>query len=139
MAHLLGRIILVPLGFLLAAVVGVFVLITLGSEKVTHAIEGSNGIAFSAGIELLSQALVLTSALTFIPSVLLIIVGEVARIRSIIYYVVGGGLSLVSIPVLAQVGQGAGLETPSTVIWQVFATAGFLAGFTYWLIAGRGA
>ena len=75
--------------------------------------------------------------MTIIPALALIIIGEVARIRSIIYYVVGGGIALVAIPALAQAGLSIQIEMPSAAVWQVFATAGFLGGFTYWLIAGR--
>ena len=30
-------------------------------------------------------------------------------------------------------------QMPASLIWQVFATGGFTAGFVYWLIAGRSA
>lgn len=142
MMYFLGRLVLVPLGFILSSIVALFVLITLGSERITHAIQGQNDVPISAAFELVGQAAVLTSAVTIVPALALVIIGEVARIRSIIYYVVGGGLALVAIPALAQAGLGQagfgnGLEMPSAAVWQVFATSGFLAGFTYWLIAGR--
>ncbi|MEM8974991.1 MAG: hypothetical protein AAGD43_23265 [Pseudomonadota bacterium] len=137
MMYFLGRLILVPLGFILATLVTIFVLVTLGSERITHAIQGQNDVPLTAAFELVGQAAVLTSALTIVPALALIIIGEVARIRSIIYYVVGGGLALVAIPALAQAGLGSQLQMPSAAVWQVFATSGFLGGFTYWLIAGR--
>jgi glucan phosphoethanolaminetransferase (alkaline phosphatase superfamily) len=137
--HVIGRLILVPFAFLVAMLVTAFVLVTLGSEKVTHAVSGSEDIPFSAAFEFISYAVVLTSAFTIIPALLLVIVGEVARIRSIYYYVVGGGLAMLAVPLLAQAGQGTALTMPSTAIWHVFATSGFLGGFAYWLLAGRGA
>ena len=137
MMYFLGRLFLVPIGFILSSLVALFVLVTLGSEKITHAIQGENDVPLSAAFELVGQAAVLTSAVTIIPALALVIIGEVGRIRSIIFYVVGGGLALVAIPALAQAGMSGGLQMPSTALWQVFATAGFLAGFTYWLIAGR--
>jgi hypothetical protein len=67
-----------------------------------------------------------------------VIVGEVARLKSALYYVVGGGVAIAIIPLIA------GLSTPaalagglSPVVWQVLATAGFAGGFIYWLLAGR--
>jgi hypothetical protein len=73
-----------------------------------------------------------------IPALVVVILGEVARIRSLIYYVVGGGAALAAMPLLARLGE-ASLGVPGGVLWQVFATAGFAAGFVYWLIAGRNA
>jgi hypothetical protein len=69
----------------------------------------------------------------------MVVIGEVARIRSIAYYVVGGGIALAAIPLLARYGQGGTIASPDAIVWQVFATAGFAAGFVYWLIAGRNA
>ncbi|MEM9356123.1 MAG: hypothetical protein AAGB04_07915 [Pseudomonadota bacterium] len=137
MMYFLGRLFLVPLGFILATVVTMFVLVTLGSERITHAIQGQNDVPLTAAFELVGQAAILTSAVTIVPALALVIIGEVARIRSIIYYVVGGGLALIAIPALAQAGFGSQLQMPSAAVWQVFATSGFLGGFTYWLIAGR--
>ena len=42
---------------------------------------------------------------TLLPALLLVIVGEVARIRSAIYYVVGGGVALAVVPLLTRMGQ----------------------------------
>jgi len=137
MMYFLGRLFLVPLGFILATLVTIFVMVTLGSERITHAIQGQNDVPLTAAFELVGQAAILTSAMTIVPALALIIIGEVARIRSLIYYVVGGGLALVALPALAQAGFGSQLQMPSAAVWQVFATSGFLGGFTYWLIAGR--
>ena len=105
MLSVIGRIILVPFAFLIAAAVVLFVLVTLGSERITHAIQGSDEVSVSAAFELVNQAVVLTSAMTIIPAIALVIIGEVARIQSIYYYVVGGGLALVAVPVFAQMTQ----------------------------------
>ena len=137
MLAVIGRLILVPIAFVIAALIALFVLVTLGSERITHAMQGSDDVSLSAAVELLGQAVVLTSALTILPALAIVIIGEVARIRSIHYYVLGGGFALISIPLLAQLSHGATLEMPGAVVLQVFATSGFLAGFAYWLIAGR--
>ena len=69
----------------------------------------------------------------------MVIVGEVARIRSWLYYMIGGGLALAAIPLLARINSsGVGTLSDATV-WQVFATAGFAGGLVYWIIAGRNA
>lgn len=137
----LGRLIVVPLSALIAALAAIFVLFTLGSERLTEMVHGYDQDLRSlpAVIALLFDFQILLSGLTLIPAVMLIIVGEVARIRSSLYYVIGGGLALVAIPVMAKIGAGQALQLPPTVVWQVFATAGFAGGFVYWMLAGRSA
>ncbi|MBU2582464.1 MAG: hypothetical protein KJ622_12175 [Alphaproteobacteria bacterium] len=130
----LGRIILVPIAFLLGAIVSGFVLFTLGLERFTQSVH-----ADEAGLEtveqvfaLIDQATLIFATFTIIPAILFAIIGEVARIRSILYYVIGGGVSMAVTPLLAQ-----GVEGGPAVVWQVFAAAGFAGGLVYWLIAGR--
>ncbi len=139
MISVIGRVIVTIFAFLVATGVTIFVLITLGTERLTHAVQGTEDVTIGAAAELMGHAVALISTMTILPAVALVIVGEVARIRSIYYYVVGGGLALVAIPALIQVSSVGTVQMPSTIVWQVFATAGFLGGFTYWLIAGRNA
>lgn len=135
----IGRLIIVPLAFLVSALTAVAVLLTLGSERITHAMHGRTGeAAIEAMFELMRGGVALIGAATIVPALLVVIVGEVARIRSAYYYVLGGGASLAAVPLIARLGQAAGAGTlPATSLWQVFATAGFLGGLVYWLLAGR--
>ena len=137
----LGRLIWVPLAFLIAGGGAGFVLVSLGLERATQAMRGQGDEIGSIGamLELLRQAQLLTSGLTLIPAILVVIVGEVARIRASLYYTIGGGLALAAIPLIARVGQGqtGAALIPPALIWQVFATAGFVGGWLYWLLAGR--
>jgi hypothetical protein len=89
--------------------------------------------------DLTQQGLLLATGLTLIPALLVVIVGEIARIRSAIYYVAAGGLALAAMPMLARMTESGNVVVPETTVWQVFATAGFAGGFVYWLIAGRNA
>lgn len=137
-----GRLIVVPLSFLVAAAAAVFILVTLGLERITQA--ASRGQAGDIGqlevlFDLLWQGTALASGLTILPAVAVVIIGEVARIRSSIYYIVGGGLALAAIPLLARIGADGGASLPAAPVWQVFATAGFVGGWLYWLLAGRNA
>lgn len=136
-----GRLFLVPFAFFVAALAAVFVLFTLGSERLVEMSRGTGDDLGSipALVGLLFDIHLLVSGLTLVPAVLLIIVGEVARIRSALYYVIGGGVALALIPVVAKAGAGQALQVPPTIVWQVFATAGFAGGFIYWMIAGRSA
>lgn len=134
-----GRIIIVPLAFLIAAAVASFVLVTLGLERVTQSIhaQGQEPDLIDRMFDLVIEGHLLASGLTIIPAIVVVIVGEVAQIRSSVYYIIGGGLAMAAMPMLSHVGQSAGLAVPSATLWQVFATAGFAGGFIYWLIAGR--
>lgn len=134
-------LIVIPFALLLAACASAFVLITLGLERLTsflHVKPIGNEDAETV-FAMMNQGLLLAASITVVPALLMVIVGEIARIRSLAYYVVGGGLSLAAIPLLARYGQGGAIASPEALVWQVFATAGFAGGFVYWLIAGRNA
>ncbi len=136
----LGRLILVPLGFVLGAAAAVAILLTLGLERATQAAASYDWDFFDiarGGFDVLKQGELMASIATFVPIFLLLVIGEVARIRSAIYYVFGGGLALAVIPLAAKLGYGEATLAPTDALWQVFATAGFAGGFIYWLIAGR--
>jgi hypothetical protein len=137
-----GRILIViPFALLLAASAAAFVLITLGLERITAFLHvnpiGDENV--DTIFAMMNQGVVLLASMTIIPALLIVIIGEIARIRSVAYYVVGGGLSLAAAPLLARMGQGGAMASADQLVWQVFATAGFAAGFVYWLIAGRNA
>lgn len=131
-----GRLVLVPIAFLLAVLASGFVLFTLGLERLTASLHNEEpGIdSVDQIIAFISEGTALVAAFTIIPAIVFVIIGEVAQIRSALYYVIGGGVSLAVMPLLAQ-----GLEGGPAVVWQVFAAAGFAGGFVYWLVAGRSA
>jgi hypothetical protein len=133
-----GRMILISLALVIAAAASCFVLVTLGLERVTGALHIRRGDdAIEAIFELMNQGILLTTGVTIIPALLVILIGEIANIRSALYYIAGGGAALAAVPLLAQFGQTGTFALPEQVVWQVFATAGFAGGFVYWLLAGR--
>lgn len=136
----LGRMVVVPIAFLLALAAAGFVVVTLGLEKITLALYGKHGADLAEGAAALAWngALVATSA-TVVPALLVVIVGEVWRIRSWIYYMVGGGASLAALPLLIQLDRASTDALAASGLWHVFATAGFAGGIVYWLVAGRNA
>jgi len=136
----IGRIIWVPIAFILSGLVCAFVIVTLGLERITRFMQGFDDpeMTMSGGFELMAGGLLLLQAVTILPAVVLVVIGEVARIRSVYYYVVCGGLAAVSAPLLARLGEGS-MQVPAIAVWQVFATGGFIAGFVYWFLAGRNA
>lgn len=141
MLRALGRIILLPIAFVLAAVVTLVVIFSLGQERAVQALaaRGPEEVPFAAVVDLVGLAARLASVYTLVPALLLVIVGEVGRIRSALYYVAGGGAALAVVPLLARLGQPMSVLELAPAVWQVLATAGFAGGFAYWLLAGRNA
>jgi hypothetical protein len=135
----LGRLLLVPVAFLLAGGVAISVALTLGLQKVTAAMSGHEGGATTveAYWDIAMQGGLLLAGLTIVPALALVVIGEVARIRSWLYYMIGGGLTLGLLPVAAIAGAPDGAAMPPAALWQVLATAGFAGGLVYWLLAGR--
>ena len=141
MLRALWRVIVLPIAFVLAVVATLVVIISLGQERAVQALSarGPESIPINAVVDLAALAMRLASIYTLVPALLLVIVGEVARIRSALYYVIGGGIALAIVPMLTRVNQPMTVLELSPVVWQVLATAGFAGGFVYWLLAGRNA
>jgi hypothetical protein len=139
MMRALGRIILLPIAFVLAAAATLFVVFYVGQAQVVEAISARNPdeLPIDRILGIVSMALRFATVHTLVPALLLVIVGEAARIRSAVYYIVGGGVALAVVPLLTRIGQPATVLELSPVVWQVLATAGFAGGFVYWLLAGR--
>ena len=135
----IGRLFVIGFGMLFAAVASCFVIVTLGLRftGALHVTARNGNDAIETALKLMNQGIVLTTGMTIIPALLVVLIGELASIRSATYYVAGGGAALVAIPLLAQVSQTGSFVLPEQMVWLVFATAGFAGGFIYWLLAGR--
>jgi hypothetical protein len=134
----IGRLIMVPLAFLTAMLAASAVLFSLGLERATVAMTSNDGEEVVGTVfGVLKYGWILSSGVTLLPACLIVLAGEIARIRSALYYIIGGGVSLVAIPLMARLGPQAAGSGASIFSWQVFATAGFFGGFVYWLVAGR--
>lgn len=131
--RLVGRLFIVPLGLLGAGAAAFYVLFTLGLERITRAMhaQGSDADGIMLLLGMLRDGVKMSSGLTIVPVLLVVLVGEIARIRTSIYYILGGGAALAAIPLIGSSG------LPATPLWQVFATAGFTGGLVYWMLAGR--
>ena len=141
MIRTLGRIILLPIAFVLAVVATLYVIISLGQERVVQALSARSTDELPVGplMDLVGLALRFASVHTLVPALLLVIVGEVARIRNSLYYIIGGGVALAVVPLLTRMASPMTVLEVSPGVWQVLAVAGFTGGFVYWLIAGRNA
>ena len=98
----MGRIILLPIAFVLAAVATLFVVFSLGQERVVQAISARSPdeVPIDRILDIVGMALRFATVYTLVPALLLVIVGEAARIRSAVYYIVGGGVALAVVPLL---------------------------------------
>jgi hypothetical protein len=90
-------------------------------------------------------AFTVVPALTLVPALIGVVIGEALHIRSWIYYVLAGGGALLAVPLLAA-GRRELRGTPADLMalpahqyMTIFAAAGFIGGFVYWLLAGRNA
>ncbi len=132
----------VVVAFFLAALAAVVVLFTLGAiwagdeiraaapnhPLVRHGGEAALGFVVFAGT--------VTPALNALPALLAVVVGEILRIRSWMYYVLAGGAALAAVPLL-MASTSADLPAIATSQYvAIFAAAGFAGGFIYWLLAG---
>jgi hypothetical protein len=139
--RMIGRILLLPFAVLAAALTSGFVIVSLGQERIVQAMtgRGPDDATVVAAVDLLALGWAMISVQTLLPPLLLVIIGEVARIRGAVYYVMGGGAALAVVPLLSRLGDPTRVLALSPVVWQVLATAGFAGGFVYWALAGRNA
>lgn len=136
----IGRLLWVAIAFFIAMFAAMIVLMTLGLETLTHAMKNVDDadLMFDA-YDFLWTGTAVVSAATLVPAVLVVVVGEIGRIRSWLYYMLGGGVALLVIPLFAQIDTAPMPQLSLPSLWQVFATAGFAGGLVYWLLAGRNA
>lgn len=132
----LGRLFVVAFA-LVAAVVGAGLIgVRLGLERMTHALHADDD-APATVMGWIWQGLNLSFASTLLLALAVVIIGEVAKIRSALFYIAGGGFAVAAAPLAIEVQRHAGMSQLPAFIWQVFATAGFVGGAIYWLFAGR--
>ena len=143
MLRSVGRIVWVAIAFMIAVIAGIAALGLIGLERVTAAIhsepQSTGELGHWADIAyLVIGASQWTTVLSIVPALLAIVVGELARIRTLIYWVAAGGLAAVATPVLNGFATSqSNLVLPPVAMLQILATAGFAAGVVYWALAGR--
>lgn len=140
------RIMATIFGFILAAIASAIILFILGArwaagEATAFAPETADDMsrALNEGLGVIAFFLNVAPVLTLLPAVAAVVVGEVARIQSILYYVLAGGAAAALMPLIAAIPEAAAGPAYSAQYFTIIATAGFAGGFVYWLIAGRNA
>jgi len=138
---LLGRILVIIFGLLIAIIVAG---ITLAIGIVAPDWAGADSDPFER-VMFFAVSFFVTSfvgAVAILPAAIVIAISEVARMRSFIYYGVGGAL----VALASYYGSDISVQlenttdvTPVASALQLAAAAGILGGLAYWLIAGRNA
>lgn len=141
--RMIGRMASVTFGFAAGLAGGGATLLFLVGERWAAASAGHEEVGmFDAASQLFDFvvfAVTFSPALAFLSPLLVVTVGEVLRIRSLLYYVAASGLAAAALPMAtapAGAGSGALLMSHAQHV-AVMATAGFAAGLSYWLVAGR--
>lgn len=138
---LFGRIIVIIFGLIAAIIVAG---ITLAIGIVAPDWAGVDSDPFERVIFFIVSffATSFVGAVAILPAALVIAISEAARMRSFIYYGVGGAL----VALASYYGSDISVQlenttdvTPVANALQLAAAAGILGGLTYWLIAGRNA
>jgi hypothetical protein len=136
------RLLWAATAFCIAAGVALVVLYVLGALWVGDELRAAapqdsalhHGAAPFFGIVLFASTV--TPALTALPALAVAVVGEILRIRSWIYYVLGGGASLAAVPLLVSTSSADLPSIATSQYMAIFVASGFAGGFVYWLLAG---
>jgi hypothetical protein len=137
----IGRVAGVFFAFVFAVLTAIVTLFWVGGQWTTRRFQSEITpddpfYGFSEVFGAVSWALETAPLLTIAPAVLAIIIGEVLKIRSLLYYVAAGGAAAAIMPFLP----ANELTQPLSAQYiAILATAGFAAGLVYWVIAGRNA
>ena len=138
---LLGRIIVIIFGLLVAILVAGITL-AIGVVLPEWAAMDSDPIERVIFFFVAFFATSYVGAVGVLPAALVIAISEAARMRSLIYYGVGGAL----VALASYYGSDIAFQlenttdvTPVANALQLAAAAGILGGLAYWLIAGRNA
>ncbi|MFO1169992.1 MAG: hypothetical protein U1E49_03395 [Hyphomicrobiaceae bacterium] len=144
MARSIGRVVWVAIAFVFAVLSGLAVFGFVGLERVTAAMQGQPQEAGELGqwVDIANAAWGIGqwgAALSIVPALVAVLIGELAHIRSLVYWVAAGGMAAVAVPVLDGLATSSATELalPATTLLQLLATAGFAAGVVYWALAGR--
>ena len=151
---LILRLVWVAIAAFVASFAGLAFMLAFGLEWLarTAAAEAAPGATAVEGwltlankvVDQTAASLPVATVFTLVPGLIVLIVAEVARIRSLTYYLACGGIAFAALPVIlrATAGATAASAAAAATPWQtpfllLIATGGFLAGAVYWLLAGR--
>ena len=125
----------------IAALVALAVLLALGAVWVGNELKAAapHDPVLQQGVPVFGIVLfasTVTPALTALPALVAVVIGEVLRIRSWMYYVLAGGAALAVVPLLAAPQDADLTAIAASHYMTLFAASGFAGGLIYWLLAG---
>jgi hypothetical protein len=141
------RLVLVPLGFTLGATAGfatflVGALLRASEHSLEALAEKALGVfslfvlgGSDAADHFVTGLMAIVIVLAAAPLALVALVGEIARARSPLAYIIGAGLAYAAL----MVAMAGGLDVDPSKLALAGAASGACAGGVYWLVAGRGA
>jgi hypothetical protein len=134
--RLLARLILVPLGYLAAVIVGACVIL-LGSWKFAEMLVSSNQDVFSYGVLGFAIAgpvmFIMLFSVMWLPGAIGVVISEAFAIRSWIFHALNGAVSAwLGSQMLAPLNNMGEPINETTMIFG----AGLAGGFAYWAVAG---
>ena len=136
---LLGRIFVVIFSFVFACLAAALVM-TLAIVLPDRVISFDDPGAYQSFAVVVGLAATLFSVFAMFPAMIIIAIAEGLRLRSVLFYTIAGGaLALVATFGWEFAGTGAGPKEALGSGREMLAAAGILAGFFYWLLAGRNA
>jgi len=143
------RIVAVLFAFGLACLTALLVLFIVGADWAAREL-AAHSQEFAApneppekfflhGLGLIAFFATVAPTLSMLPGIVAALIGEVAKTRSVLYYLVAGGLAMIIMPLSAVAQQAPLVPDGIAQYLTMYATAGFAAGLVYWLLAGRNA
>lgn len=138
----IARAVWVAISAVVAALVGLCILLLLGAEHLTRVVaaEGESTRDPMVWLDLIERGgplLAVLAKMSVLPALVVLIVGEVGRIRSLTYYLAGGAIAVAGVPLVLRLADPTSVAAPSVLLLNILATAGITAGLVYWLLAGR--
>lgn len=135
--RIFGRLIMIALGYALAALAAGHVLFAIGVVEDPAAIEDYAKLPFDVVLFGFFAAF-FVGITAFLPAVVAIVTAELFRIQSWIYHVtMGGVLAIVVVSIVFLHERDAALADLSSPLVVALLASGFIGGFVYWLVAGR--
>jgi hypothetical protein len=155
---MLARLILIPTGLVLGAAAALVFLpvaaffdpvtreagAAIGSLGIMAALANATGAAEGEVAAFGAAIATGLAAICVVPLVVTALIGEVARVRSLVWYAGVTGLISAAMPYILRAGlrtqslAGEGASTAEQRFLLLFFLTGALAGFIYWAVAGRG-
>lgn len=124
------QLVKIVFGFILALVTcGLF--LAWGFFQPTHPQSDPAGFAAAIGTGLVTASVL--GGVVFVPVGLVILISEVGRFSSLIFHLAAAGVIALLVWTLGGPDDGAAPRPGTTVVL----AAGFMAGFVYWVLAGR--